>query len=72
MTRPMIRIHNLETNEVLDREMNDDEFAQYEIDQAIEAELRLAELEAQAAKEAAQQKLAVLGLTPDDLRALGL
>lgn len=68
----MIRIHNLETNEVLDREMNDDEFAQYEIDQAIEAELRLAELEAQAAKEAAQQKLAVLGLTPDDLRALGL
>jgi hypothetical protein len=31
--RPMIRIHNSETNEIFDREMNDEEFAQYEIDQ---------------------------------------
>ena len=32
MTRPMIRIHDLTTNEVIDREMNDVEFAQYEQD----------------------------------------
>lgn len=34
MTKPMIRIHNSETNEVLDREMTDAEFEQYETEQA--------------------------------------
>ena len=29
MTNPIIRIHNTETNEVLDREMTNNEFAQY-------------------------------------------
>lgn len=29
MTRPMVRIHNTETNEIIDREMNDAEYAQY-------------------------------------------
>ena len=68
----MIRIHNQETNEVIDREMNDAEFLQYEIDQS-NAELRKTELEAKAqAKAAAEGKLAALGLTTDDLRALGL
>ena len=27
-TRPIVRIHDLSTNEVIDREMNDDEFAE--------------------------------------------
>ena len=27
MTRPMIRIHDLATDEIIDREMNDEEFA---------------------------------------------
>ena len=72
MTRPIVRIHNMETNEVIDREMNDAEFAQYEIEQ--EASFaRKAEVEAKAqAKAAAEAKLAALGLTTDDLRALGL
>ena len=65
MTKPIIRIHNIETNEVIDREMNDLEFEQYEADQAI------AKAKAQA-KAAAEGKLAALGLTIDDLRALGL
>ena len=30
MTRPMVRIHNIETDEVIDREMNDAEFEAYE------------------------------------------
>jgi hypothetical protein len=34
MSRPMVRIHDLITNKVTDREMTDAEFAQYEIDQA--------------------------------------
>ena len=72
MTKPTIKIHNTETNEVIDREMNDAEFVQYEIDQA-NAVLRKTELEAKAqAKAEAQAKLAALGLTISDLEALGL
>jgi beta-N-acetylglucosaminidase len=29
MTRPSIRIHNQSTNEIVDREMNDEEYAEY-------------------------------------------
>lgn len=43
MTNPMIRIHNLETNEVIDREMTAEEFAQYEADQAAEVARQEAE-----------------------------
>ena len=72
MTKPTIREHNLETNEIVDREMTDTEYEQHLIfeteDQAKQAE---AEAKAQA-KAAAEGKLAALGLTTDDLRALGL
>ena len=72
MTKPLIKIHNTETDEVIEREMNAAEFKIYEADQANTA-LRLAEAEAKAtAKSAAEGKLAALGLTTDDLRALGL
>ena len=72
MSRPMIRIHNTETDQIIDREMNDAEFAEYEANQAAELAAQ-AEAEAKAqAKIAAEGKLAALGLTTDDLRALGL
>jgi len=72
MTKPTIRIHNTETNEVIDREMNDDEFAQYEANKAADL-VEKAEAKAKAqAKATAESKLAALGLTTDDLRALGL
>ena len=72
MNKPLIKIHNVELNEIIEREMNDAEFAQYEADQVAEAN-RKAEAEAKAqAKAAAEGKLAALGLTTDDLRALGL
>ena len=71
MTRPMVRIYTV-PGEFIDREMNDNEFAQYEIDQA-EAEAKAAETQAKAdAKATAQSKLAALGLTVEDLQALGL
>ena len=71
-TRPMVRIHNTETNEVIDREMDDAEFAQSQIDKE-NSLIAQAEAEAKAqAKAAAEGKLAALGLTTDDLRALGL
>ena len=66
-TRPMVRIHDLSTNEVIDREMNDDEFAQHQADQAANAIVK-AEAEAKAA-----QKQAIadrLGFTLDELKLL--
>ena len=66
-TRPMVRIHNIETDEVIDREMNDAEFAQYEADQAAQAERAAAEA-AKAAEKAAL--LARLGITADEAKLL--
>ena len=72
----MKRIINTETGEVIERELNEDELAQQVIDEAEYLERKqflIAEAEAKAtAKEAAQSKLAILGLTIEDLRALGL
>ena len=67
MKNPMIRIHNLETNEVIDREMTDEEAAALLPNPLSEEEQ--AQLDA---KNAAQAKLEALGLTADDLKALGL
>ena len=67
MSKPMIRIHNAETDEVIDREMNDAEYAQH-----------LEYLEAKAIKDAeaaakTAQKQAVLdrlGLTAEEAQLL--
>ena len=67
MTRPMVRTHNLETNEVTNREMNDVEFAQWEADQVAET-ARIAAEEAKAAEKTAI--LARLGLTADELKTI--
>jgi hypothetical protein len=68
----MKRIINCETGEVTDRELNKAEKDQQKIDEAsIVAAQAEAEAKAQA-KLAAEGKLAALGLTTDDLRALGL
>ena len=34
MTRPMVKIHDTQKDQIVEREMNDAEFAQFEIDQA--------------------------------------
>ena len=60
MKKPMIRIHDLATDEVIDREMTDDEFTQLQTEQA---EITANELSAEQAKSSAQAKLAALGLT---------
>ena len=67
MTKPIIKIHNTETNEVIDREMNDAEFAQYQADEAAKAQ-RQAEAEAKAAAKAAL--LAQLGITEEQAKLL--
>jgi hypothetical protein len=69
-------IVNCETGEVIERELNAEELAQQEIDEAnIAAAKAIADAEAETkaqAKAAAEAKLAALGLTTDDLWALGL
>jgi hypothetical protein len=67
MTKPMVRIHDLATNEVIDREMNDTEYAAYQAEQAarqvVQAEL--------AVKESARQALlAKLGITAEEAQLL--
>jgi hypothetical protein len=70
--RPEVKIVNLETGEETVREMNDEEFANYQSDVARYAAKIAAQAEAEAAKASAQAKLTALGLTTDDLKALGL
>lgn len=67
MTRPMIGIQNLETGEEIIREMNDEEFAQFQLDQAANAEAQ-AKAEADALQK--QTILKKLGLTEEDAKLL--
>lgn len=63
----MIRIHNLETNEITDRELTEEEIAQND------ARDLLLEAEAQAKAEAAAAKtalLAKLGITEEEAKLL--
>jgi hypothetical protein len=67
MTNPIIAIHNTETNEVIEREMNADELKTYKADQAKSN----AEKEAEAQKATAKAELlAKLGITQDEASLL--
>ena len=72
MTTPQVKIVDAETGEETLRDMNAAELAQLAKDVAEREAIETAEAQAAAAKEAAQAKLAALGLTTDDLKALGL
>ena len=67
MSKPIVKIVNVETGEELEREMNDTEFAQYEADQAAQA-AKAAELAAKA--QARQALLDRLGITEDEAKLL--
>jgi len=67
MSKPIIRIHNIETNEIIDREMNDTEFAKYEAEQAAQI-AQQAEADAKAAEK--QALLDKLGITADEAKLL--
>jgi ribosomal protein S11 len=67
MTRPIITIKNVTTGELIEREMNDAEFAQCEADQAAYA----AQVAAEAAKAAEKAALLTrLGITADEAKLL--
>jgi hypothetical protein len=63
----MIRIHNTETDEIIDREMTAAEFKIYEADQAAR-KIRKAEAEAKA--QAKAEILDRIGLTADELKTI--
>ena len=63
----MVRFHNTETDEIIDREMNDEEFAQWEIDVAAD-KARVEAIEKAAADKAAL--LTKLGITSDEAKLL--
>jgi hypothetical protein len=67
MSKPTIRIHNTETNEIIDREMNDAEFEQYEADKAAQS---IARAEAEAKATAKAEILDRIGLTADELKTI--
>lgn len=66
MSRPTVRIYT-GNGEFIDRQMNDDEFAQYEIDEANAAKKK-AEAEAKEAQR--QAILDRLGLTADEAKLI--
>ncbi len=66
------KIVNVATGEETWRDYTEAEIAEVEAAQAEAAQRLALHTEAKAAKAAAQVKLAALGLTTDDLKALGL
>jgi len=67
MTNPLIKIHNVETGEEIEREMNEEELAGWL------ASKKIAEAEAEAAVQAAAAKAALLeklGITEEEAKLL--
>lgn len=67
MTMPIIRIHNSETNEIIDREMTNAEFTQYKADQEARD---AAKAEADAKTVAKVALLERIGITADEAALL--
>lgn len=64
---PIIKIHNVEIDEVIEREMNAEELAQWEAEKA----MAIAEAEAEAQAEAKRQALLdKLGITEEEAKLL--
>ena len=71
MTRPIIVIANAETNETIEREMNDAEFAEYQ--ESINRQNEIIAAREQVAAEAAASKAALLsklGITEEEAKLL--
>ena len=67
MTKPTIRIHNLQSNEIIDREMTDEEFNQYQIEQA---DKQAREIQDELNKQAKLELLNRLGITEEEVKLL--
>jgi len=67
MSKPMVRIHNTETDEIIDREMNDEEYLVYLAEQAVFEKEQSAIEKANADKAALLERL---GITADEAKLL--
>lgn len=67
MSNPLITEHNLETDEIINREMNEAELLDYE---AFIAASKKAQAEAQAEADAKAALLERLGITEDEAKLL--
>lgn len=67
MSKPMVRIHDLSSNKVVDREMTDEEFTAYEADQI---SIKVAKNELAAKEKARNALLDKLGITADEAALL--
>jgi hypothetical protein len=67
LIKPIIKIHNIETDEIIEREMTDAEFAKYEADKA---EYAIEQAEAEAKESARQALLTKLGITAEEAQLL--
>jgi len=67
MSKPLIRIHNVETDEIIDREMTNAEFAKYQAEQELEAQRQV---EAETRAQAKAALLAQLGITEEQAKLL--
>jgi len=67
MSRPIVKIHNIETDEIIEREMNNQEFAAYE-----ENEKWIAARDAEKAAQENKRKalLEKLGITDEEAKLL--
>jgi hypothetical protein len=71
MPNPMIRIHNTETDQVIDREMTKEEFAQHKADKVEATKIEAEQLAKEDARKAALQKLTeIAGLTQEELASI--
>jgi len=69
MTKPLIKIYDVETDATIEREMTDAEFEAWDKGNKAKAAKDAAQ---QQAKLTAEAKLEALGLSVADLKALGL
>jgi len=67
MSNPIITIHNAQTGEIITREMNAEELAQYESDQLAAAEAENKALEVEAKRQALLERL---GITEEEAKLL--
>jgi hypothetical protein len=72
MTNPIIEILDVATGEEIRREMTEEELQVFNERNAKIQEFRAKEIKAKNDREGALTKLAALGLTANDLKALGL
>ena len=67
---PTIRIHNSETDEISDREMTESEFNDYKLFIAETKKSQIKKQNEESVKQAAQAKLAALGLTEEEVASI--